>query len=717
MESGEKSLKLKVSEALSKDVARAYARMGPEDLAKLQVDVGDIVEVVGKGRTVCKAMPAYKELRDQSRVQLDGLTRENAGTGLDEHVQVRKITCPPAERVVLAPTNMTPSERDLDYIGSRLDGLPVLAENRIRAALFGARWADFKVESTVPKGPVLINPTTRLVISKGPQPEEMAESAISYEDIGGLKPQLLRIREMIELPLRYPEVFERLGIDAPKGVLLHGPPGCGKTLIARAIAHETQANFYAVSGPEVIHKFYGESEAHLRKIFDEGSRKAPSIIFLDEIDAIAPRREQVVGEVEKRVVAQLLALMDGLAKRRKVIVIAATNLPNVLDPALRRPGRFDREISIPIPDRNGRKEVLEIHSRAMPLAEKVDLNHLAEITHGFVGADLEALCREAAMICLRRIMPDVDFGLARIPYDQLAKLEVQMDDFLEALRDIEPSAMREVFVEVPDVHWQDVGGQDEVKQRLVEAVEWPLQHPDLFTQAGIRPPKGILLSGPPGCGKTLLAKAVASETKVNFISVKGPELLSKYVGESERAVREVFRKARQAAPCIIFFDEIDALVPSRSAGTSDSHVAERVLSQFLAELDGVEELKGVLILGATNRSDLIDPAILRPGRFDEVVEISLPDESGRNEIFAIHLQGKPVGVGISSKDLASQTDGFSGADISSVCTRAARRAVRRAVQAEEKASAGQVQVMIEASDLEAALEEIRQKNLKEMGEQ
>jgi transitional endoplasmic reticulum ATPase len=499
-------------------------------------------------------------------------------------------------------------------------------------------------------------------------------------------------------------------------VLLHGPPGCGKTLIARAIAHETQANFYAVSGPEIIHKFYGESEAHLRKIFEEGSRKAPSIIFLDEIDAIAPRREQVVGEVEKRVVAQLLALMDGLAKRQKVIVIAATNLPNVLDPALRRPGRFDREISIPIPDRHGRQEVLEIHSRGMPLAEQVNLNRLAEITHGFVGADLEALCREAAMICLRRIMPDVDFGLARIPYDQLAKLEVGMDDFLEALQDIEPSALREVFVEVPNVRWEDVGGLTEIKQRLVEAVEWPLQYPDLFNQAGIRPPKGILLSGSPGCGKTLLAKAVASESNVNFISVKGPELLSKYVGESERGVREVFRKARQAAPCIVFFDEIDALVPSRSAGTSDSHVAERVLSQFLAELDGVEELKGVLVLGATNRSDLLDPAILRPGRFDEVVEIPLPDESERSEIFAIHLRNKPLGAGISFKNLALRSDGFSGADISSVCNRAARRAVRRAVQAGDKAPGGQSRVILEASDLEGALQEMRQQSLIALGE-
>ncbi len=704
MSTDEQPLKLRVSEALSKDVGRAYARVGPEDLTRLQVETGDFVEVVSKTKTVCKAMPAYKEMRGQSRVQLDGLTRENAGTGLDEYVQVRRITCAPAERVTLVPTNVIPSDRDLDYIGSRLDGLPVLAENRIRAVLFGARWADFKVESTVPKGPVLINPSTVLVISKSSQLEETAGRAISYEDIGGLKPHLLRIREMIELPLRYPEVFERLGIDAPKGVLLYGPPGCGKTLIARAIAHETQANFYAVSGPEVIHKFYGESEAHLRKIFEEASRKSPSIIFLDEIDAIAPRREQVVGEVEKRVVAQLLALMDGLSRRRKVIVIAATNLPQVLDPALRRPGRFDREIAIPIPDRRGRQEILEIHSRGMPLAEEVNLSHLAEITHGFVGADLEALCREGAMICLRRIMPDVDFGLANIPYDQLAKLEVKMDDFLEALQTIEPSALREVFVEVPDVRWEDVGGLAEIKARLIEAVEWPLQHPDLFTQAGIRPPKGILLSGPPGCGKTLLAKAVASETQVNFISVKGPELLSKYVGESERAVREIFRKARQAAPCIVFFDELDALVPSRSAGTSDSHVAERVLSQFLAELDGVEELKGVLVLGATNRSDLLDPAILRPGRFDETLEIALPDEAGRAEIFAVQLRNKPLAGGASFQELAVRTDGFSGADISSVCNQAALQAIRRAVQASQKPGANQVRVTIEASDLEAALQ-------------
>ena len=701
------TFKLKVTEGLGKDVGRAFARMGPEDLEKLQVAIGDIVEVTGKRKTVCKAMPAYKELRGQSRVQLDGLTRENAGAGLDEFVVVRKITCRPAGRIQLAPIDITPDGRDLKYIGSLLDGLPVMEGNRIRATLFGSRSADFRVESTAPVGPVLINPTTQLVIGKAREGEK--GRAVSYEDIGGLKPQLQRIREMIELPLRYPEVFKRLGIEAPKGVLLHGPPGCGKTLIARTIAHETEANFFSVNGPEVVHKFYGESEAHLRKIFEEASQKSPSIIFLDEIDAIAPRREKVVGDVEKRVVAQLLALMDGLTKRQNVIVIAATNIPNALDPALRRPGRFDREITIPIPDRNGRLEILEIHSRGMPLAEDVDMVHLAEITHGFVGADLEALCREAAMICLRRIMPDIDFALTSIPYEQLSKLEVHMDDFLSALREVEPSAIREVFVEVPNVRWEDVGGLGALKERLVEAVEWPLNYPHLFEKAGIKPPKGILLTGPPGCGKTLLAKAIATESMVNFISVKGPALLSKYVGESEEGVREMFRKARQAAPCIIFFDEIDALIPVRSAGSSDSHVAERVLSQFLSELDGIEELKGVLVLGATNRPDMIDPAMLRPGRFDDEVETPIPDEKARKEIFEIHLRNKPCSQKINSNDLASRTEGFSGADIAGVCHKAAFKALRRVVEAgggEE--TQGKINLQVTREDLLSTIEEVQQ---------
>lgn len=695
------ALKLKVTEALGKDVGRAYARMGPEDQERLGLTIGDTVEVAGKRRTMCKVMPAYKDLRGQSRVQLDGLTRDNTGAGLDEFVQVRKIACRPAERVVLTPVTLIPAERDLKYIGSLLDGLPVVEGDRIRATLFGSRFAEFKVEGVTPKGPALINPTTTLVIGK--KREEEVPRAMSYEDIGGLKGQLQRIREMIELPLRFPELFERLGIDAPKGVLLFGPPGCGKTLIARTIAHETDANFFSVSGPEVVHKFYGESEAHLRKIFEDASRKGPSIVFLDEIDSIAPRREGATGDVEKRIVAQLLALMDGLAKRQNVIVIAATNIPNALDPALRRPGRFDREIVIPIPDRHGRKEILEIHSRGMPLAGDVDMSRLADITHGFVGADLEALCREAAMICLRRLLPDIDLALAHIPYDLLGKLEVYMDDFLAALREVEASAIREVFVEVPNVRWEDVGGLGRVKERLREAVEWPLKYGRLFKQAGIKPPKGILLAGQPGCGKTMLAKALATESQVNFISVKGPELLSKYVGESERGVREVFRKAKQAAPCIIFLDEIDALLPTRGSGGSDSHVSERVLSQFLAELDGIEELKGVLVLGATNRPDILDDAVLRPGRFDEIVHIPVADRQDRLEIFQVHLRDKPLTGGIDLEDLADKSEGQSGAVIASICNKAALRAVRRAVDGLSRSPDQEPRVFIEPADLEAAL--------------
>jgi transitional endoplasmic reticulum ATPase len=700
------TLKLKVTEALSKDVGRAYVRLGPEDLEKLQVAIGDIIEVAGKRKTVCKAMPAYKELRGRSRVQLDGISRENAGAGIDDYVHVRKLACRPAERVVLTPITIAPGDRDLRYISSLLDGLPVLEGDRIRATLFGSRTADFKVEALTPKGPVLINPATSLAIGKAEAPETR-RVAVSYEDIGGLKPQLHRIREIIELPLRYPELFERLGIDAPKGVLLHGPPGCGKTLIARTIAHETEANFFSVSGPEVVHKFYGESEAHLRKIFEEASRKGPSIIFMDEIDAIAPRREQVVGDVEKRVVAQLLALMDGLNKRQNVIVIAATNIPNALDPALRRPGRFDREIAIPIPDRYGRHDILQIHSRGMPLAEDVDMWHLAEITHGFVGADLEALCREAAMICLRRMMPDIDYGHATISYEQLAQLAVYTDDFLAALREVDASAIREVFVEVPDVRWEDVGGLKTVKERLKEAVEWPLRYAHLFKRAGIKPPKGILLAGAPGCGKTLIAKAIATESRVNFLSVKGPALMSKYVGESERGVREMFKTARQAAPCIIFLDEAEALLSVRRMGGSDSNVSERVLSQFLAELDGIEELKGVLVLGATNRLDMMDPAVLRPGRFDEIVEIPFADEQDRREIFAIHLRGKPLANGISVAKLAARTEGLSGAEIAAVCDKAALTAVRRAVDAEiAQPGSGEANVLILPQDLEEPLHEI-----------
>jgi transitional endoplasmic reticulum ATPase len=704
----EPQLKLKVSEALAKDVGRGIARLDPEDMSQLGVEIGDVVQLVGKRKTIAKVMPAYKDLRGQSRIQIDGLARDNAGTAIDQLVQVQKVPVQPAERVVLSPLAISLRERDLAYIGRLLDGLPVVAGDRLRARLFGTRSADFHVVSSVPAGAVLINSGTTLQVGRAqgqaaarPKKED-ATRVLSYEEVGGLRRELQRIREIIELPLRYPEVFERLGIDPPKGVLLFGPPGCGKTLIARAVAHETEAKFFSVNGPEIIHKFYGESEAHLRKIFDEAARQAPSIIFLDELDAIAPKREQVVGDVEKRVVAQLLALMDGLAKRQHVIVIGATNIPNALDPALRRPGRFDREISISIPDREGRREILEIHSRGMPLAKDVELERLAAITHGFVGADLEALCREAAMICLRGILPEIDFASAEIPYETLGRLEVHMEHFLLALQEVDPSAIREVFVEVPDVHWDDVGGLAEVKQQLIESVEWPLKHAALFARAGIRPPKGLLLSGPPGCGKTLLAKAVANESQVNFISVKGPALLSKYVGESEKGVREVFKKGRQAAPCIIFFDEIDALVPTRGGGDADSHVGERVISQFLTEMDGVEELAGVLVLAATNRPDLLDPALLRPGRFDVQVTIDLPDEDGRKEIFRIGLRGKPLASDVQIDELAVLAEDFNGAEIQAVCQRAALATVRETL----KRAAGSAE--IEAAELSITLEHLRQ---------
>lgn len=711
------ALRLKVCEALSKDVSRALARLDPADIKALGAEIGDVVEISGKRRTVCKVMPAYKEERARSRIQLDGLSRGNAGVALDDVVSVRKVVAHPAQRIVLSPTSIVPTDRDLKYIENLLDGLPLVEGDRIRATLFGSRYIDFIVQSVAPKGPVLIVSTTLLTVgplSEGAEGKGAGPPTVSYEDIGGLKRELQRVREMIELPLRHPEVFARLGIDAPKGVLLHGPPGTGKTLLARAVAHETEAYFTHISGPEIMGKYYGESEARLRAFFEDAQRHAPSILFIDEIDAIAPKREEMGGEkqVERRVVAQLLALMDGLEGRGRVIVIAATNLPNLLDPALRRPGRFDREIVIPIPDRQGRLGIMEIHSRGMPLAKDVDLAHLAEITHGFVGADLEALCREAAMICLRRFLPEIDFAEAALPYDKLTNLEVRMEDFRTALREVEPSALREVFVEIPSTTWEDVGGLDDAKRLLREAMEWPLKYRELFEAAGVKPPKGILLSGPPGCGKTLLAQAVACEIQVNFISVKGPALLSKYVGESEHAVREIFRKAKQAAPCLVFFDEIDALLPKRSGGGADAHVSERVVGQFLAELDGVEQIKGVVVLAATNRPDILDPALLRAGRFDWVVEIPLPNERERLAILQVHARGKPLAKDICLDTIAVQTGGLTGADLAALCQRAALNAIRELVEAKQPIASSPLplashSVVIQQRHFEAALNEIR----------
>ncbi|PKL50062.1 MAG: AAA family ATPase [Planctomycetes bacterium HGW-Planctomycetes-1] len=683
----------KVKEALPKDVGRAIARIDPEDMKNLGLEVGQTVEIEGKRKTAAKVMPCYADDRGKKIVQIDGITRENAKIGLDEKITVERGESRPAKKITLAPlTNggVLQKDKDAKYIGSLIEGLPLTSGDKIRARLFGTKTCDFMVEDTIPDGVVSVNSTTLIRVKSKEGKVERAK--ISYEDIGGLGTQVQRIREMIELPLKYPEVFNRLGIEAPKGVFMYGPPGTGKTLTARAVANETDAYFVSISGPEIMGKFYGESEGRLRSVFEDAQKHAPAIIFIDEIDAIAPKREDMGGEkqVERRVVAQLLSLLDGLESRGHVIVIGATNIPNTIDPALRRPGRFDREISIPIPDKNGRLEILEIHTRGMPLAKDVDIEKLASITHGFVGADLQALAREAAMSALRKILPTIDFELSEIPYEALLKLEVTMDNFLEAMKDIEPSAIREVFVEVPDVKWSDVGGLENIKQELKEAVEWPLKYPDIFKKAGTNPPKGILLYGKPGTGKTLLAKAVANESGVNFISIKGPQLISRYVGESERGVRETFRTAKHAAPTILFFDEIDSIVPKRGSSSTDAHVTERVISQFLTEMDGIEELKGVVVLAATNRLDLVDSAMLRSGRFDLIFELPAPDEKTREQIFTIHTKNKPLAQNVDLKKLAKESDGRTGSDIEFVCRKASMLAVREYIDrnsAKEKISA------------------------------
>ena len=674
------AITLKVKEAMPKDVGRALARMDPEDMKRLGVEAGDIVEVAGKRKAAAKAMPCYPAERNKGIVQIDGILRENAQTGLDEKIEIRKAAAQAARRITLSPmTKIHPLHKlkDMKYLGSLLEGLPLTEGDRLRVSFFGARAYDFRAEGVLPAGIVYVTSATAINLETAKPAEKPKHVKVSYEDIGGLQPQIRKIREMIELPLRYPQIFERLGIEPPKGVFLYGPPGTGKTLIARAVANETEAYFTHLSGPEIMGKFYGESEARLRGIFEEAEKNAPAIIFIDEIDAIAPKREEMGGEkqVERRVVAQLLALMDGLESRGDVIVIAATNLPNMVDPALRRPGRFDREIPIDIPDRKGRYEIMDIHTRGMPLAEDVDLNRLAEITHGFVGADLEALARESAMSALRKLLPEIDFRMEEIPYETLMRLQVKMDDFMEAMKDVEPSAIREVFVEVPDVRWSDIGGLDDIKQELQEAIEWPLKYPELFEKAGTRPPKGILLHGPPGTGKTLIAKALATESGVNFIPVKGPGLISKYVGESERAIRETFKKAKQASPSILFFDEIDSLVPRREDG-GETRVTERVVSQFLTEMDGIEELRGVVVLAATNRPDLIDPALLRGGRFDVQMSLPLPDEKTRLRILEIHTSGRPLAPDVDLAALAGRTAGMAGADIELVCRRASLLSMR-----------------------------------------
>ncbi len=681
-----KELTLRVAESHHRDVGRDIARIEREKMEELELVSGDYIEINGKDTTYAIVWPAYPEDRGKEVLRIDGNIRNNARVSLDDKVMIKKAEAKEAKRVTLAPTQAVRMVGGAQYIHRLLEGRPIKKGQQIRIETV-SNPLNFVVVTTQPTGPVFVGKSTTIHLKEEVvnQSELIGAPHTTYEDIGGLRREIELVREMIELPLRHPELFQKLGIEPPKGVLLHGPPGTGKTLIAKAVANETDANFVSISGPEIVSKYYGESEKHLRDIFDEAEKNAPTIIFIDEIDSIAPKRGEVTGEVERRVVAQLLSLMDGLKNRGEVIVIAATNRPNSIDEALRRGGRFDREIEIGIPDANGRLEILQVHTRGMPLTSELKgegnndgkLKMIADRTHGFVGADLSSLGKEAAMHALRKFLPEINID-EEIPDEALDKLIVTTTDFEDALKNIEPSALREVFFEVPQVKWGDIGGLDLVKQELVEAVEWPLKYPEAFEAIDTRPAQGLLLFGPPGTGKTMLAKAVANESEANFISIKGPELLSKYVGESEKAVREVFRKARQASPTVIFFDEVDSIAPTRGAGF-DSHVTERVISQMLTEMDGMEDLKDVLVIAATNRPDMVDAALLRPGRLDRLVYITPPDAEARNAIFKIHVEGKPLDEKVDLTELARMTDGYVGADIEAICREASIMALREVI--------------------------------------
>jgi transitional endoplasmic reticulum ATPase len=672
------TLSLKVLEAYTRDVGRGVARIDYDSMDSLSASTGDVIEIKGKRRTVAKCLPLYPSDEGKGIIRVDGLVRNNAGIAIGDTVAVRKIKAVAAEKVVVAPLEAIPPI-DERYLADALESVPLIKGDNVMVPYFGGRLTFQVIGVTPAADAVLVTQKTVFHIAeKGETLRGVPQ--VTYEDIGGLTDEIKKVREMIELPLRHPEIFEKLGIEAPKGVLLYGPPGTGKTLLAKAVANESNAHFISISGPEIMSKFYGESEARLREIFKEAKEKSPSIIFIDEIDSIAPKREEVTGEVERRVVSQLLSLMDGLEARGKVIVISATNRPNAIDPALRRPGRFDREIEIRVPDKKGRKDILMIHTRNMPLSDDVNLEKIAGISHGYVGADLEYLCKEAAMKCLRRLLPELNLEDEKLPPETLDKLIVNGDDYQNALREVTPSGMREVFIENPDVSWDDVGGLENVKRELQEAVEWPMKYPILYSKLGHRMPRGILLHGPSGTGKTLLAKAVATESEANFITVRGPELLSKWVGESERGIREIFRRARQASPCVIFFDEIDSIAPVRGVG-GETAVTERVVSQLLTELDGIETLHGVVVLAATNRADMIDTALLRPGRFDKIILVPMPDKESRKKILEISTKEIPIDKELKNEagknpdyvdleKLSESTDGLSGADVASVANTA-----------------------------------------------
>ena len=716
------ALSLKVLEAYTRDVGRGVARIDYDSMDTLTASTGDVIEIKGKRRTVAKCLPLYPSDEGKGIIRIDGLGRNNSGIAIGDTISVRKIKAVAAEKVVVAPLEAIPPI-DERYLADALESVPLIKGDNVMVPYFGGRLTFQVIGVTPAADAVLVTQKTVFHIAeKGETLRGVPQ--VTYEDIGGISNEIKKVREMIELPLRHPEIFEKLGIEAPKGVLLYGPPGTGKTLLAKAVANESQAHFISISGPEIMSKFYGESEARLREIFKEAREKAPSIIFVDEIDSIAPKREEVTGEVERRVVSQMLSLMDGLEARGKVIVIAATNRPNAIDPALRRPGRFDREIEIKVPDKKGRKDILAIHSRNMPLGDDVNMGKIAAVSHGYVGADLEYLCKEAAMKCLRRLLPVLNLEEEKLPPETLEKLIVNHEDFQKALIEVTPSGMREVFIENPDVKWEDVGGLEEVKKELQEAVEWPMKYPGLYDKLGHSMPRGILLHGPSGTGKTLLAKAVATQSEANFVSVRGPELLSKWVGESERGIREIFKRARQSSPCVVFFDEIDSIAPIRGAG-GETAVTERVVSQLLTELDGMENMHGVIVLAATNRADMIDPALLRPGRFDKIIQIPLPDKESRKSILKINAEKIPTiteesnPLHVDMDKIAELTDGLSGADTASIANTAVSLVIHEFLDSHPDAKDIEkttIDAKVTMKHFEEAVKKVREQKDLKMGE-
>ena len=677
-------ISLKINEIPQQHIGKGRAIIDPKIIEDQNWNIGQILELTHNKKTYVKLWPATPQEYGAGIIKIDGITRQNIGAGIDDKISIKSVEAVKAEQIILSPTEKITTDGLQEYmIYNYLNHVFSNGDSISLNTQMGSR-VQFVVTNTKPSKPVIVTEKTIFKLGSLTKVVDVSVPRITYDELGGLKNEVQKIREMVELPMRHPELFEKIGVEAPKGVLLYGPPGTGKTLLAKAVAGETNAHFISISGPEIMGKHYGESEERIREIFTQAEENAPSIVFIDEIDSIAPKRDEVSGELEKRIVSQLLTLMDGMKSRGNVVVIAATNRPDSIDPALRRPGRFDREIEIGIPDDEGRFDILSIHTRGMPIDEKVDLKQISKTTHGFVGADLEILSKEAAMKSLRRILPEIDYDEEKISSEILEKIQITSDDFRDALKEVSPSALREVQVQIPNVSWDDVGGLENLKEELKEAVEWPIKYKDAYDYVNVKSPKGILLDGPPGTGKTLIAKALAKMTDSNFISIKGPELLSKWVGESEKGIREIFRKARQAAPCIIFLDEVDALVPRRGSGGSNSHVTENVVSQILTEIDGLEELNNVLIIAATNRLDIVDEAFLRPGRFDRIIKVPNPDEKGRQHIFEIHTKSKPLTNDVKISEIVKLTDNFSGAEIAAVANRAAIAALRRYVSGKSK---------------------------------